>query len=64
MVAGPAQQGMLEHRTSSSSLRERAEHVVAAKVDAFDHAERLELINQLLEAEEVDVKALGRCASS
>jgi hypothetical protein len=59
-VGGRAQQGIMEHRTSSSSLRERAEHVVAAKVDAFDHTERLELINQLLDAEEVDVKSLGR----
>lgn len=52
----------MEHRTSSSTLREvqRAEHVVAAKVDAFDSTERLELIQQLLAADKVDVKALGR----
>lgn len=54
----------MEERTSSTSLREvqRAEHVVAAKVDAFNTTERLELIKQILEAEEIDVKALGRCA--
>lgn len=54
----------MEHRTSSSALRERADHVVATKVDAFDTTERLELIKQLLAADEVDLKALGRYAFS
>lgn len=47
---------------ASGSL-ERAEHLVLAKVNHIDVAERLELINQLIDAEEVNLRDLGRCAS-
>jgi hypothetical protein len=46
--------------SSLSGGLERAEHVVAAKLHTIDSSERLELIKQQLNAEEVDVKALGR----
>lgn len=46
---------------ASGSL-ERAEHLVLAKVNHIDGAERLELINQLIEAEEVNLRDLGRYA--
>lgn len=45
---------------ASGSL-ERAEHLVLAKVNHIDVPERLELINQLIDAEEVNIRDLGRC---
>eukprot|EP00892_Ulva_mutabilis_P000974 jgi/Ulvmu1/10878/UM007_0054.1 len=48
---------------ASGSL-ERAEHLVLAKVNHIDGTERLELINQLIQAEQVSLRDLGRLASA